>query len=134
MLFKQISKWYNRCFFWKTLLWKEFLTTFLLNTFFINRYYSLNDLIWQDGFLFDFLQKKFIDKWLRKFVIYSGYIYSERLLFDWVIRFYLDLVIWTGQKRNIFEFSNVGFTLTTLLVFLVTLFLVLTLSYLFLIF
>lgn len=131
MLFKQISRWYNRCFFWKTALWNEFLTQFLTNTFFIQRYYTLNDLLWQDGFLFDFLQKKFIDKWLRKFVIYSGYIYSERLLFDWVIRFYLDLIIWTGQKKNLFEFSNVGFTLTTLLIFLILFFLTFTLFYFF---
>jgi hypothetical protein len=131
MLFKQISRWYNQCFFWKTTLWNEFLTNFLVNTFFISRYYALNDLLWQDGFLFDFLQKKFIDKWLRKFVVYSGYIYSERLLFDWVIRFYLDLIIWSGQKKNLFEFSNVGFTLTTLITLLILLFLTLTLFYLF---
>lgn len=129
MLFKQVSKIYNRCFFWKTTLWREVLTTFLTQTFFIQRYYVLNDLLWQDGFLFDFLQKKFIDKWLRKFVIYSGYIYSERLLFDWIIRFYLDLVVWSGQKKNIFEFNNVGFTLTTLLVTLIFFFLTLTLGY-----
>lgn len=120
---------YNRCFFWKTLLWKELIDTFLIQTLFLRRYYTLNDLLWQDGFLFDFLQKKFIDKWLRKFVIYSGYIYSERLLFDWVVRFYLDLVIWVGQKNNIFEFSNVAFTLVILLLVFMSLFLLISLLY-----
>ena len=99
-------------------------------TFFVRRYYKLNELLWQDGFLFDFLQKKFIDKWLRKFVIYSGYIYSERFMFDWVVRFYLDLIIWTGQKKTIFEFTSIATTILVVLLMVIFLFLTFSLIYL----
>ena len=121
---------YNRCLFWRSHLWRDFLNTFLLQTFFVHQFYKINDLLWQDGFLFDFLQKKFIDKWLRKFVIYSGYLYSERFLFDWIIRFYLDLVIWSGHHKNIFEFNNIAQTIVVILVFLILFVLVTTLLYL----
>lgn len=121
---------YNRCVFYKTSLWKEVIDNFLQQTFFIRRYYKLNELLWQDGFLFDFLQKKFIDKWLRKFVIYSGYIYSERFMFDWVVRFYLDLIVWTGQKKTIFEFTSVATTILVILLMIIFLFLTFSLIYL----
>jgi hypothetical protein len=52
------------------------------NFYFLKKYYRLNDLIWQDGFLIDFLQKKVADRWVRTFIIYSGYLFSERFLFD----------------------------------------------------
>lgn len=129
MLFTRLVAFYNHCLFWKTSLWREVILVFLYQTFFIRRYYSLNELLWQDGFLLDFLQKKLVDKWLRKFVIYSGYIYSERLMFDWVVRFYLDLIIWTGQKRIIFEFTNVATTLLVLLLTIIFFFLTLALLY-----
>lgn len=96
---------------------------------FLPRYYQLNDLLWQDGFLIDFLQKKMVDKWTRKFLIYSGYLFNERLVFDWVVRFYIDLVIWPTYRVMIYEFTNVASTLlATLFIFLV-LFLVFTLGY-----
>jgi len=43
--------------------------------------------------LIDFLQKKIADNWTKKFLIYSSYLFNEKLLFDKVIRFYLNLVI-----------------------------------------
>jgi len=115
----QFAKWHlsNRLQFFKKTFFTELLLNFLSKTVFVRDYYILNDLIWQDGFLIDFLQKKVIDKWLRRFVIYSGYIYSERLVFDFVIKFYIDFVIWAGHYYSIFEFSNTASTL------LVTLFL-----------
>ena len=39
-------------------LWNLFLETLTDNFYFLKKYYRLNDLIWQDGFLIDFLQKK----------------------------------------------------------------------------
>lgn len=102
---------------------------FLTNTVFVRDYYRLNELIWQDGFLIDFLQKKVIDKWLRKFVIYSGYLYSERMLFDFTVKFYLDLIITTGHYYSIFEFNNVASTLLFTLFLLLILFLLLCLIY-----
>ena len=73
---------------------------------FITKYYQRNELIWVDGFLLDFLQKKSADLWLRKFVIYTGFLFSERLVFDYVVRIYLDNIIWPMHYVGIFESEN----------------------------
>ena len=78
---------------------------------FLPSYYRLNDLLWQDGLLIDFLQKKVIDKWIRRFLVVSSYLFSERVLFEIVVRFYIDLVIWPSTKYSLFDFSNVAMTL-----------------------
>ena len=97
-------------------------------------YYRINDLLWQDGLLIDFVQKKITDKWVRKFLVSSSYLFSERVLFTFVVKFYNDLVIWSSTVSTIFEFSNISlmlhFTLTALLALLVSL----NLGYLFVIF
>lgn len=111
------------------LLSEDLLVSFIENFYFLKNYYILNDLIWQDGFLIDFLQKKIIDKWLRKFVIYSGYLFNERLVFDYVVRFYIDLIIWPGYRINIYEFSNVASLLLVTIIFLLILFLIISLLY-----
>ena len=74
----------------------------------------------------DFLQKKVLDKWLRRFLIHSANILSERFIFDKLIKVYGDLLIWPSTFNSIFEFKNVAsvFTVTLLpllLVFLLTL-------------
>ena len=66
---------------------------FIKNFIFLRKYYIRNELIWVDGFLLDFLQKKSMDIFLRKFVIYTGFIFSERLVFDYVVRIYLDHIL-----------------------------------------
>ena len=81
---------------------------FFQKTYFLFSYYTLNDLIWQEGLLVDFLQKKIADNWIKKFLIYSAYLFSERLLFDKTLRFYLDLIIWPLHSLFIFEFNNAG--------------------------
>jgi hypothetical protein len=115
--------------FWKSSLLNELISNFLEKTFFLRNYYILNDLIWQDGFLIDFLQKKVIDKWMRKFLIYSAYLFNERLVFDYVVRFYIDLIVWPGHKNTIFEFNNVSSTILITLFLLITIFLFITLFY-----
>lgn len=102
------------------------IDNFLVNFFFLRNYYILNELIWQDGFLIDFLQKKVVDKWMRKFLIYSAYLFNERVVFDYVVRFYIDLVIWPSYRLSIYEFSNVSSTIlvTTLLLLIVFLLIV----------
>ena len=107
-------------------LWNLFLETLTDNFFFLKKYYRLNDLIWQDGFLIDFLQKKVADRWVRTFIIYSGYLFSERFLFDFVVRFYIDLIIWPTYNNSLYEFSSVSATLTLTLVILMNLFLLLS--------
>ena len=78
-------------------------------------YYQHNENLWVDGFLFDFLQKKTIDLWVRQWVIYTGFLFSERLVFDLIVRIILDNVIWPLHNRNIFETSNVSEVLSTLI-------------------
>lgn len=110
-------------------LWRLFLENVSDNFFFLKRYYRLNDLIWQDGFLIDFLQKKVVDKWVRTFVIHSGYLFSERFLFDIVVRFYIDFIIWPLYSYSLYEFNNVASTLTLTLVILMKLFLIVSIYY-----
>lgn len=85
-------------FFWESLIQK--LT-------FIPKFYIRNENMWNDGFLFDFLQKKSVDLWLRKFVIYTGFLFSERLVFDSVIRVYLDNILWPLHYFGSLEANNV---------------------------
>ena len=110
---------YSLNYLWWTikLINKNLTHTVIFETVFLVKYYSRNELIWQDGFLFDFLQKKSTDLWLRKFVIYTGFIFSERLVFDSVTRIYLDNLIWPLHNNYYLENENVAETLTTLLYF-----------------
>ena len=85
-----------------------YLNIFFYKTYFISNYYLLNELIWQEGLLIDFLQKKIADNWTKKFLIYSSYLFNEKLLFDKIIRFYLNLIIWPSHQASIFDFNNVS--------------------------
>ena len=82
---------------------------------FLPTYYSRNELVWVDGFLIDFLQKKTADLWIRKFVIYTGFLFSERLVFESVVRVYLDNLIWPAHLYSTFEADNVSSMLSTML-------------------
>jgi len=88
----------------------------------INVYYLRNEHLWLDGFLFDFLQKKSADMWVRKFVIYTGFLFSERLVFDTIIRLYIDYFIFYTHRLSLFEVSNVFEMLTSIIYLAVTLF------------
>lgn len=110
-------------FFWH-------LTLSRLN--FVPTYYLRSELIWQDGFLFDFLQKKTTDIWVRKLVIYTGFLFSERLVFEAVIRLYIDNLIWFSHNKFTFESTNVSDMLNTLIFIITTVFfLVFNLAFLF---
>jgi len=105
------------------------IDSFIANFFFLRNYYILNELIWQDGFLIDFLQKKVADKWTRKFLIFSAYLFNERVVFDYVVRFYIDLVIWPSYRINIYEFSNVSSTILVTTLLLLIVFLIIVIVY-----
>ena len=105
-------------FFWDSLIHK-------LN--FIPKFYIRNENMWNDGFLFDFLQKKSADAWVRRFVIYTGFLFSERIVFEFVVRIYLDNFIWNLHSKSIFEASNTSEMLTTTIFLILTLFLLVTL-------
>ena len=89
----------------------------LVNTEFLTTFYRRNDLIWVDGFLLDFLQKKSADIWLRKFVIYSGFLFSERLVFEHVVRVYLINIIWPLHYIGFFETNNTSEMMSILVFF-----------------
>jgi hypothetical protein len=110
-----------------TAAWDKLLGKLL----FVSTFYIRNENVWQDGFLFDFLQKKTADAWIRRFVIYTGFLFSERLVFDSVVRIYLDNLIWPGHDKSIFETSNVSEMLTSIIFILVTLWFTLFTVYLF---
>jgi hypothetical protein len=79
--------------------------------------------MWNDGFLFDFLQKKTADAWVRRFVIFTGFLFSERVVFEFVVRIYLDNLIWVLHNKSIFESSNTSEMLTTTIFLLLSIFL-----------
>jgi hypothetical protein len=87
--------------------------------------------MWQDGLLIDFLQKKVADKWIRRFLVCSSYLFSERVLFKFVVRFYIDYVVWPSTMKSIFDFSNVALMLSAVLVSVVLLILLFNLAYLY---
>lgn len=98
-------------------------TNFLYTLNFLNRYYRVNDLVWQEGFFIDFVQKKSVDKFIRRFLILSTYLYSERLVFDKLIRVYSDTILFLTNYKTIFEFNSVAnilsYLLATLSIFIV---------------
>ena len=104
-----------------------FINSLLVNvlhrTNFIEKYYIRSEYIWQDGFLFDFLQKKTADLWVRQFVIYTGFIFSERFMFENVVRLYLDYLIWPGHNLSLFETNNVSDMLNVIIYTYASLFL-----------
>lgn len=102
-------------------IWNKFIS----QSIFITTYYLRSENIWGDGFLFDFLQKKTADAWVRRFVIYTGFLFSERLVFDSVIRIYLDNLIWPGHKYSTFEAHNVSEMLSIIIFIILTCFFIL---------
>jgi hypothetical protein len=87
-------------------------------------YYRMSGHIWQEGLLIDWLQKKVFDKWVRRFLVHSSYLVSERVIFDLFVRFYIDYVIWPTHRVSIFDFRSIASVLTFLLVSIAALVLV----------
>ena len=100
----------------------SFWNTFIFKSSFLQTYYTRSENVWNDGFLFDFLQKKTADAWIRRFVIYTGFLFSERLVFDYVVRIYLDNLIWPLHNISIFETSHVSEMLLNVLFMYLSLF------------
>ena len=97
-------------------LLKLLVNNFLHKMFFLYNFFLINEIIWQEGFLIDFLQKLLIDKWTKSFLVYSAYLFNERLVFDNVIKFYLDYIIWPMHKLSIFNVQNVSWMLLHIIV------------------
>lgn len=109
---------------------RTWLTGLVYSLSYLPHYYRINDLMWQDGLLIDFLQKKVADKWVRRFLVCSSYLYSERVVFKFVVRFYIDYVVWPAVNLSIFEYSSVSFMLKSTILALTSLVLIFHLNYL----
>ena len=113
------------------LLNRSNVTSFVTKSAFLSSYYRLNNLMWQDGLLVDFLQKKVVDKWIRRFLVCSSYLFSERVLFAFVVRFYIDFVVWPSTASAPFDFSSVSALLTATLAALIAIILLFNINYLY---
>lgn len=110
---------------------KLFTLNFINKSSFLTTYYKRNELLWNDGLIIDFLQKKSADLFIRKFVIFTGFIFSERLVFETVVKVYIDNLVWPSHRVSIFESGNVSETLSFVLSLLFFLIILLYLSYFF---
>lgn len=106
-IFYKFLKHYSITAFNISLIKQIYILSFFKKFIFLNSYYRLNDLIWQEGLLIDFLQKKTIDLWIKKFLIYSSYLFNERFVFEKITRFFLDLLIVPMHKIFFFEINSV---------------------------
>lgn len=84
--------------------------------------------------LIDFLQKKVVDKWMRRFLVISAYLFSERVLFKFIVRFYIDFVVWPATRKTLFELSNVSFLVSLTLGSILILVIAFNLSYLYILY
>lgn len=101
-------KFYNKLTVIVISLREQSFNKFLTNTTFLNKYFYLNDALWQEGFLIDFAQKKTIDKFIRKFLIHSMYLFNERLLFDKIIHIFSSLIRDVTAYITLFDTTNVA--------------------------
>nr|AEV66648.1 hypothetical protein [Oxytricha trifallax] len=88
------------------LIQRSFTFNFANKTSFLLSFYTKNELIWQEGLLIDFLQKKSFDNWTKKFLIFSSYLFNEKLVFDKVVKFFINLILVPFQ--SFFTFDNVS--------------------------
>lgn len=93
----------------------ELKLNIITSTSYFKKYYYLNDILWQEGFFFDFVQKKTIDNLVRKFLIFTVYLFGERVLFDRLVKIYSDLVLFLSNSKSIYDCNNVANMLTVLL-------------------
>ena len=74
---------------------------FLKQTFFLPSFYRLSELLWQEGLLVDFLQKKVFDKWIRRHVILSSMLFGDTSLFRRVVDFYFFLITLPAHNNTV---------------------------------
>lgn len=95
---------------------RDLIDKFLKVTYFLPTYYRTAELMWQEGLFIDFLQKKILDKWLRRHLIFSSNLFSDSLLARRVVDFYWFLINLPTHHTNLFFFNgpvfNFIFTIT----------------------
>nr|QPL15891.1 hypothetical protein [Strombidium sp.] len=110
---------FNLKFFYKNIINFIVLQLPLLN------FYKRNELLWLDTYFLDYLQKKTVDLWIRRFIIFTGFILSEHYIFNKIIRFYTLNIHNVLNYLTIFENSNVIENFLNIIFFFVTLILIL---------
>ena len=126
-----VVKQYNQMLFHKSALNRIYLKTINETFSIVPLYYRLTNLLWQDGLIIDFLQKKILDKWIRQFLITSSNIFNERVLFKFIVKFYIDFVLWPQNIYSYFELNNIASMLTIIWLALSLVLLVANLNWLF---
>lgn len=90
-----------------------------LNTLLVS-FFIVNENLWQEGLYTDFLQKKLLDNWTRKFLIISTYLFNEKKIFDLVTRFFLIQILIPVKQVTIFEVNSLANLLfITVFIFLI---------------
>jgi len=89
--------------------------------FFLKDWSKMSDLIWQEGFLIDFTQKKVMDKWVRKFLTHSSYLFSERVLFDLIVKVYINFITNSLVTNTWYETKQLSsfISLTVITIFII---------------
>lgn len=72
------------------------------------KFFITNEILWQEGFYTDFLQKKIADNWIKKFLINASYLFNEKLIFDLIIKFFINCILIPFHKFSIFEFNSLA--------------------------
>lgn len=98
---------------------------------FLNNFFKKIKLIWEDALLIDFLQKKIVDNWTKKFLIISSYLVNEKFFFEKIIKFFLNLIIWPWNKFFPFEFTSVASLLLIIFLFFFIFFYIVLVIYFF---
>ena len=102
---------------------------FLKLTYFLPTYYRTAELMWQEGLFIDFLQKKILDKWVRRHLIFSSNLFSDSSLARRVVDFYWFLINLPTHHTNLFFFNspvfNFIFTLSYMFIILFLIFVLL---------
>lgn len=99
---------YNQFFSYSSSLHRLSIRAFNHTFKILPLYYQLTSLLWEDGLLIDFLQKKILDKWIKQFLINSANIFNERILFKFIIKFYMDFVLLPQNLYSYFEVRDIA--------------------------
>ena len=112
---------------------RNILNKFLKSTYFLPSYYRLAELMWQEGLFIDFLQKKVLDKWVRRHLILTNNLFNDGILARRVVDFYWFLINLPTHHTNLFFFNGpiFNFLFTITIMFLIFFLVMLTLGWAF---
>ena len=115
--------------FVSTIRFNSILSSLVNSLKFLPSYYRTTRNAWLEGLYIDLLQKITFDKWLNRFLINSSYLFNERQVFDIIVRFYIDYIIFYLNSKTIWTFKSVSTVLSTLTLLVITLLSTISLLY-----